>query len=50
MEDVDESQTIYIRKMDSVRQPSVVGQIDVTALPRIMDAIGGSLRVHLKRN
>ena len=34
--------------MDS--QPPPVGQIDVAALPRMLDAMGGSLRCHLKRN
>ena len=40
---------MYIRKMDSVK-PSPVDSIDMIALPKMLDAIGGSLRVHLKKN
>ena len=40
---------MYIRKMDSVK-PSPVESIDMTALPKMLDAIGGSLRVNLKKN
>ena len=48
-EDAEDQQSMYIRKMDSVK-PSPVGQIEVAALPRMLDARGSSLRVHLKTN
>ena len=49
VEDAEDQQSMYIRKMDSVK-PSPVGQIEVAALPRMLDARGSSLRVHLKTN
>ena len=49
VEDIDDPQSMYIRKMDSVK-PSPVESIDMTALPKMLDAIGGSLRVNLKKN
>ena len=45
LEDVDAPLPMYIRKMDSVKPPAV-NKIDLTSLPKMLEQIGGSIRVN----